>query len=85
MHAFACMFLRKGLISYFLILVTHKIIDVPNICPICSVVPPLRPRPIDVLGRLGDVYDFMRFYSISLIDFSLSMISPFLDKRLTAD
>ncbi len=36
-------------------------------------------------GRLGDVYDFMRFYSISLIDFSLSMISPFLDKRLTAD
>ncbi len=36
-------------------------------------------------GHLGDVYDFMRFYSISLIDFSLSMISPFLDKRLTAD
>ncbi len=36
-------------------------------------------------GHLGDVYDFMRFYSINLIDFSLSMISPFLDKRLTAD
>ncbi len=36
-------------------------------------------------GNIGDVYDLMRFYSINLIDFSLSMISPFLDKRLTAD
>lgn len=40
----------------------------------------------DTWGRThGDVYDFMRFYSISLKDFSLSMNSPFLDKRLTAD